>query len=128
MKIGRDVFINSAVFGILVAVTYWFSSRHPGGTLLLAFMAAAMSFLATYIYVSLRGARLGGDAPALTPAQAAGEHLGTFTTRTIWPALAAGALFLFIIGVLWSPFVAVFGFLALLLILWRLGAESNREA
>lgn len=128
MKLGRDVFVNSAIFGAVVGIAYWLSSRHPGGTVLLAAMMTAMTFAAAYMVVAERHANLSADRKEAAPKDAAGEDVGVFTSQTAWPPLAAAAVFLILLGAIWSPPLAAFGGLALLFVLWRLGAESNRRA
>ncbi len=61
MKTGVRVFLNSAIFGVAIALVYWFCSRDPGGTILLAFMGAAMCFAAGFVFFAERNARLSGD-------------------------------------------------------------------
>jgi len=126
LKAGRSVFISSAIFGIVIALVYWVSSHHPAGTLLLAFMATAMIFAAGFMFVVEREARLVGDRKKANPIDGAGEDLGIFTVATIWPLLAALAVLCMLAGAIWSPVAGAAGFIGLLLVLWRLGAESNR--
>lgn len=126
MKAGRSVFINSAVFGVVVAVVYWLASRHPGGTLLLGFMAAAMIFAAGYMFVTEREANLAADKRDADYASTAGEDVGTFTVSTVAPFLAALTVWGLFVGLLWSPFLAAASFVLLLAVLAKLGAESNR--
>lgn len=123
MTTARSVFLSSAVFGIAIAIVYWFSSHHRGGTLLLGLMAVAMIFAAAFTYAVGRNADLSGDRD---PAGAVREDLGIFTTQSIWPPAAAAATCVLLIGLVWSPYVGAAGLIGLLLVLWRLGAESNR--
>lgn len=126
MKAGRSVFINSAVFGIVISVVYWFSSHHPGGTLLLGFMASAMIFAAGFMFVAQREANLASDKKNVTYAHVAGQEVGSFTISTGAPFLAALTVFGVFVGLLWSPFLAAVSFVLMLLVLGRLAAESNR--
>jgi len=127
MKTARNVFVNSAVFGIVIAAGYWFSSYHRGGTILLALMAVALTFTAGYMSFAQRHAQLIGDRD-VEPSAGAGEDLGIFTVASVWPLVAAGAVFLMLVGAITSPFIGAVGIGALLVALWRLGAESNRVA
>ncbi|MFN2528021.1 MAG: cytochrome c oxidase subunit 4 [Candidatus Baltobacteraceae bacterium] len=126
MKAGRSVFISSAVFSVIIAAVYWMSSHHPGGSILLGFMGAAMVFVAGFMFVVQREANLSSDRKSVDYKETAGMEVGTFTLQTVWPFLGAVALFTLIVGAVWSPFVAGIGFIALLFVLSRLGAESNR--
>jgi small-conductance mechanosensitive channel len=128
MKTGRSLFVSSAAFGLVVGAVYWLSSRHPAGTVLLGLMMLAMAFTAAYMFVAEANANLSADRKDATFEQSAGEDVGIFTAQTAWPFLAALAVFLMLLGMIWSPALAGAGFIALLLILWRLGAESNRRA
>ncbi len=57
---------------------------------------------------------------------ARGEDLGVFTTRSAWPILLAFCVLVVLVGALWVPLLLFAGIAAMLLILWRLGAESSR--
>jgi len=117
----------SAGFGAVVAIAYFFIAHEEGaGTALLGFMAAALSFATLYAVAAERDANLEGDNPDQTNAQSAGEDLGVFTTETSYPILIAFATLAILTGALWSPLLAVAGFIGMLLCLWRLGAESAR--
>lgn len=126
MKTGIGLFVSSAIFGVAIAVAYWFSSHHAAGTILLGLMGAALAFATIWAVLAEREAKLDGDDPQMAQAQAAGEDLGVFTTSSAWPILAACAALMMLLGMLWSPFLFGAGVLAMLLILWRLGAESAR--
>ncbi len=56
----------------------------------------------------------------------AGDDLGIVTKESAWPILLAFSILWLLIGVVWSPFMIFTGAAAMLLILWRLGAESAR--
>jgi hypothetical protein len=128
MKTFVALFLSSAAFGIVVAVIYWFSSREAAGTFLLGLMGTGLCLAAGYSIVAERDADLDGDLPDLRNEEVAGEDLGIFTTETAWPILLAFSTLLVLIGVVWVPFLAFAGIVGMLLILWRLGAESSRIA
>jgi hypothetical protein len=126
MKTGISLFVSSTVFGIIIAAAYWISSHHAGGTILLGLMAAGLSFATIYALLAERDADLTGDDPRIVQSQAAGEDLGIFTSASAWPILMALAVTATLAGVVWSMPVAVAGLAAIVLIGWRLGAESAR--
>jgi hypothetical protein len=121
-----SLFLSSAAFGIVIAVIYWISSRDSTGTLLLGLMATGLTFAAGYAILAEREANLDGDSKTVRNADVAGEDLGIYTSSSAYPILMALAVLTFLVGAVWSPFILFTGLLAILLILWRLGAESNR--
>ncbi len=125
MKTFIGLFGSSAAFAAAISIIYWFASHEYAGTLLLGFMCCALAFAAGYAMISERSAHLAGD-EAQFHKEAAGEDVGIFTKESPWPlALALSILWLFI-GLVWSDFMIFTGLAAMLLCLWRLGAESAR--
>jgi hypothetical protein len=126
MKTFVALFLSSAAFGIVIAVVYNLTSHELAGTFLLGIMAAALTFAAGYAIVAEREANLDGDRQDECMDEAAGEDLGIFTTSSAWPILMAFSVLVFLVGAVWVPFLLFAGLAAMLLILWRLAAESNR--
>ncbi|MEO6834576.1 MAG: cytochrome c oxidase subunit 4 [Candidatus Tumulicola sp.] len=126
MKTGVGLFTSSAIFGVVIATAYWFFSHDYAGVFLLGPMGAGLAFASIYAIAAEREADLDGDDPNLTQPQAAGEDLGTFTTASAWPVLMACAVLVTLLGAIWFPFLLFAGIVAMLLILWRFGAESSR--
>lgn len=120
------LFGGSAAFGLIAAIVYWFSSHEYAGTILLGLMALGLSFAAGYALLAEKEANLAGDSDKLQHKESAGEDLGIFTKESAWPILLAFSILWLLIGVVWSPFMMYTGLVAMLLILWRLGAESAR--
>jgi hypothetical protein len=117
----------AALFGLAIAVTYWFvAHQEAAGTALLGFMFAALAFATGYAVLAERDANLEGDNPCETNEAVAGTDLGIFTTETPYPILIAVCTLALLTGILWSPVVAVAGLIGMLLCFWRLGAESSR--
>jgi hypothetical protein len=85
MKTARRVFITSAIFSATIAAVYWYLTREPAGTMLLGFMAGALIVVAVYMTFAELDANLLADNPDATMAQAAGEHVGTYITRSTIP-------------------------------------------
>lgn len=125
MTIGRRLFVSSAVFGIAIAVAYWFSAHNPDGTILLGLMAAALIFAAGYMFVAEREARLPGDRGTASSVDTSGEQLGVFTVASPWPIVVAFSAFLLLLGLAIFPILAAFGLALLLFGLFGLGRESR---
>ena len=127
MKSVVGLFLCSAAFGLIIAVTYWWvAHQERTGTILLGIMTAALVFAASYAMIAERNASLDGDKAAITNEAAAGEDLGVFTTSSAWPILIAASAAIGLCGIPWSPLLAAAGFAAVILCLWRMGAESSR--
>ena len=127
MKTFVGLFFSSALFGLAIVIAYWFVAHEETvGTALLGIMTAALTFTAGYAVIAERNADIDGDSAEITPRDVAGEDLGIFTTESAWPILVALSATFMLIGLLWSPLLAAAGAIALILCLWRLGAESAR--
>lgn len=127
MKTFVVLFLSSAAFGLVILVAYWFVAHEETvGSVLLALMTAALSFTALYAVLAERAANIDGDGTNLTPQDVAGEDLGVYTTHSPYPLLVALSCTFLLIGVIYSPLLAFAAIVALLLCLWRLGAESAR--
>jgi hypothetical protein len=107
MKTFVGLFMSSAIFAAAISIVYWFASHEYAGTLFLGFMCCALGFAAGYAMLFEREANLAGDDPEALQREAAG---------VLW----------FFIGLIWSDFMIFTGLAAMLLCLWRLGAESGR--
>jgi hypothetical protein len=127
MKSFVGLFGVASLFGLAIAVAYWFVAHEEAtGTALLSFMFAALAFATGYAIVAERDAGLEGDDPCRTSADVAGEDLGIFTTASPYPVLIALCALALLTGVLWSPLLGIAGLIGMLLCFWRLGAESAR--
>ena len=119
----------ASLFGLTIAVTYWFVSHEEGaGTALLGFLFAALAFAAGYAVLAERDANLEGDDPWRTNEQVAGEEIDIVTKATPYPVVIALCTLALLTGVLWSPLLAIVGLAGVGLSLWRLGAESARSS
>jgi hypothetical protein len=126
MKVFVGLFLSSAVFGLAIAVVYWFASHEYAGTLLLGFMFFGLAFAAGYAIFAERHAEIQGDDPERQHKEAGGEDVGIVTKDSAWPTALAFSILMFFIGLVWSDFLLFAGLAAMLLCLWRLGAESAR--
>ena len=116
MKTGLMLFISSAVFSATIAIVYWFVAHEPAGTMLLGFMAAALTVVALYMIFAERDADLYADKKNATPAEAAGEHVGTYVTHSPAPFWIAVALTGVVLGLVVAPAAAGLGIVALCLL------------
>lgn len=126
MKSFVGFFGSTAVFAVSICIIYWFSSHDRGGALLLGFMCVALSFAAGYAFFTEKNAALEGDDRDLKHREAAGEDITIVTKESPWPLTLAISIVWFLVGLLWSDFMLFTGLAAMLLCLWRLGAESAR--
>jgi hypothetical protein len=114
MMIGLRLFISSMIFAITIAAAYWFVAREITGTLLLGFMAAALSVIAGYMIFAERDADLWGDDGNAAMSDAAGEALDTYTTRSPLPFWVAFAICNLVLGLVVSPTFSVLALIATL--------------
>ena len=103
MKIGVRLFLSSMTFGIVIATIYILTTHDVIGAIFLGGMALALAIVAGYIVVAEREANLASDYKDRTPADVVGEELGTFTTESYWPVLAAAGVTFLILGVVFLP-------------------------
>jgi len=121
------LFMVAALFGFVIDVIYWFSSRvEPAGIALLSLMAIGMTFVAVYARFAERDARVAGDDPNAKAQDAAGEEIDIFTTETPWPFVVAVCACLLLCGVIWSPMLGLLALVALFSCFAALGRESSR--
>ncbi len=86
MKTFVGLFGFASLFGLAIAVTYWFVAHEEGaGTALLGFMFAALAFATGYAILAERDANLEGDDPCSTNEQVAGEEIDIVTKATPYP-------------------------------------------
>lgn len=126
MKAFVALFASSAMFGVVTSIGYWFSSHDYTGTIMLGSMAIGLGFASGYAFLAEKDSHLEGDEPELQHKEAAGADLGIFTKESAWPIVLAFSILWFLIGLVWSDFMIFTGVAAMLLALWRLGAESAR--
>ncbi len=126
MKTYAGLFTSSALFGLAICVVYWFSSHDRGTTLLLGFMTIAMTWAAGFSLIGERYSNLPGDDPHKQHKEIAGEEVAVVTKTSPWPICLAFSILWTFVGVIWSDFMIFSGIVAMLLCLWRLGAESSR--
>ena len=114
MKVGLRLFLSSGAFAVVIAVAYWLLAREPAGTILLGFLAFALSFIAGYMIVAERDADLWGDNAQAKNSEAVGEVVGIYSIRSPLPIASAAALTCVGLGLVVSPTIAVLGIIAIL--------------
>ena len=107
MSTGAKVFLASATFSGVTALSYWIVSSEPTGTTLLGFMVLAPLLVAVYLFAQARGARVLEDRPEVRPGDAAGESLGKFPTDSVWPVLLGAAGLAVALGLAYGIWVLV---------------------
>ncbi len=113
MTVALRLFLSSAAFTAVLAVSYWLIAHEPAGTVLLGFMTAALLVIAIYMIVTERNAGLFADDEDATPSGARGERIGTFVLHSpapFWIGLALAGLLL---GLVVAPAAAGLGIVAL---------------
>jgi hypothetical protein len=122
-----SLFALSACFGVVIGVAYGIVARGEAvGIALFALVSAALVFCAAWALAAERDAKVEGDRADATASDLEGDVVGTFTVASAWPLPAALATGATLLGTLWSPTLAVFGLVGLIVCLWRMGAESAR--
>lgn len=116
MTTARGLFVSSAVFAATIAIVYWLLAHEPAGTILLGFMAVALSVVALYMTFAERDADLYADKPGATMRDAAGEHVGTYITHSPIPFWIGIALTAIVLGFVVAPAAAGLGIVALLVL------------
>jgi len=125
MTQGLYLFISSGIFGIGIAIVYWFSSHAITGTMLLGIMALALSFVAGSLIVAEREAQLAGDRPQATRQEYARERIRRFITRSSGPFLAAVAARMLPFGAVYNWPLAIASFFFLIGTIGLLVRESR---
>ena len=125
MKTALGLFVSSAIFSGTIAMTYYFLTREPAGTTLLGFMAAALIVVALYMAFAERDANLYADKKDATMREAAGEHVGTYVTRSAAPFWIGVALTGALLGFVVSPAAAGLGIVALFVLVGVLIVRSR---
>jgi len=116
VKTGLMLFVSSAVFSATIALVYWLVAHDPAGTMLLGFMSAALTVVALYMVFAERDADLYADKKKATPAEAAGEHVGTYVTHSPAPFWIGVSLTGVVLGLVVAPAAAGLGIVALFLL------------
>jgi hypothetical protein len=114
MMVALRLFLSSAAFTAVLAVSYWFVAHDPAGTVLLTFMTAGLLVIALYMFVAERNAGLFSDDENATPADARGERIGTFMLHSPAPFWIGLALAGVLLGLVVAPAAAGLGIVALL--------------
>jgi hypothetical protein len=114
MTVALRLFLSSAAFTAVLAVSYWLVAHDPAGTVLLGFMTVALLVIAVYMIATERNAGLFADDEDATPAGAHGERIGTFVLHSPAPFWIGLALMGLLVGLVVAPAAAGLGVVALL--------------
>ena len=109
MKIEAWIFAANALFFVVVAPVYWFSSGDPTGTAALV-MTAGLTLLVTF-YLGFHANKMDPRPEDLEGAEivdGAGE-LGFFPPYSWWPLWCAMALAVIVLGVVFGWWLSLIG-------------------
>lgn len=109
MNSGFKIFLSSLIFGIVVAVSYWFSSYDPAGAILLGMMSLGFVLSAGYTALNARTSDLAADQRAPKPVSFAGERVGRFIVESPWPLVTALGSAGVLIGIVLQAWLAPIG-------------------
>jgi hypothetical protein len=109
VTVGLRLFLSSAAFSVVIAVTYWFLSHEPVGTFLLGVMAFALTFAAGYMIVAEREADLAGDRKDAAVSDDAGDLVGTYSLHSPLPLWSALSITLVLVGLVIAPALSAIG-------------------
>jgi len=115
MKVEGVLFAFLALFLFTCAVLYWLLSGDPTGFTCLL-LSGGMTFIIGY-YVLFTARRLEArpeDRPDAEIAEGAGE-VGFFSPHSWWPIILAAAFATTTLGLVFGPFLALIGILAVIL-------------
>jgi hypothetical protein len=110
VRTATKVFVLSGVFGVGVAIVYWFVSSEPAGTILLASMGIAAWVIAIYTgREASRHPQEPEDRADAEPSEGSGAVIGRFVVETPWPLAFAAGLALVVAGLVFGPFLLLLG-------------------
>ena len=79
--------MGAGAFSVVVAIVYWYLGYESAGFVMLLFMGLAAAFVGAYILWKAGGERrvYAEDDPNAEHGKQAGEHVGWFSSGSIWP-------------------------------------------
>ena len=109
MSTTGGVLLASALFALVVGAVYWFLSYESAGSWMLLTMTAALAIGAGYLTLARRRSSLPADRKDARPADARGEEVGVFASRSAWPAVLALGCAVGLTGLIYGWWLAVLG-------------------
>ena len=101
--------IGAGAFGALVAVVYWFLAYEEAGFALLLFMGTASAFVGGYLLWKAGGTKRPEDDPEADHRSAAGQQVGRFSSRSVWPLVMGLGLVIGVQGFVFGLWLLLFG-------------------
>ena len=124
MKIATRVFISSMLFGAIVGLIYWFTTKDVTGTFLLGLFATGFLIVSAYLYLLRHETSVDGD-ESQAPSELAGEQIAIISSESPWPPLLALSTWAFAVGVALLPVLGGIGALCFLFVTYQLVREST---
>ena len=106
------------------SVVYWIWSDEPSGNVLFLLVLVSLAFLAVYLWRAGAGRPLPEDRVDATPDDAAGEEVGVFPARSVWPLAMGASATLLAFGLAFNGWIALPGALGLLTSCVAMALES----
>ena len=96
--------MGAGAFSVVVAIVYWYLGYESAGFVMLLFMGLATAFFGAYIlYKAGRERRVyAEDDPNADNAKQSGEHVGWFSSGSIWPLVMGIGSAIALQGFIWG--------------------------
>ena len=96
--------MGAGAFSVVVAIVYWYLGYESAGFVMLLFMGLATAFFGGYIlYKAGRERRVyAEDDPNAEHSRQAGEHVGWFSSGSIWPLVMGIGSAIALQGFIWG--------------------------
>ena len=101
--------IGAGLFSVVVAVVYWILAKEQAGFAMLLLMGVASSMVGAYLIWKMGRVRRHEDDADATQADAAGEAVGRFSSGSIWPIVMGMSLVIGTQGLVFGPWLGLFG-------------------
>lgn len=111
MNISVRFLTFAGVFGLVMAVIYWFLSYEPAGTICLLLMGIAPIVMGSYIHFHRPEGPIPEDEKEVDPEEAEGLEVGNFSGGSIWPLVLGIGCVIGLEGFIYGKWLVVFGLL-----------------
>jgi Cytochrome c oxidase subunit IV len=103
--------LGAGAFAVVVAIVYWYFGYESAGFTMLLFMGLGVSLIGGYILLRAGRERrvYAEDDPDADMAAQAGQHVGWFSSGSIWPLVMGIELAIGLEGFVYGSWLSVFG-------------------